>query len=89
MDIETINEGKVTIIIPKFEKVTAKAPVFYNPAMELNRDLSVAAISVFKSRVDHDIFVCDAFGGTGIRGIRYAKRTKTEDSARFFGKKEI
>jgi len=73
MDIETINEGTVTIKIPKFEKVTAKAPVFYNPAMELNRDLSVAALTVYKYDVDHNISVCDAFGGTGIRGIRYAK----------------
>ena len=73
MDIETINEGMVTIKIPKFEKVTAKAHVFYNPAMELNRDLSVAALTVYRGNVDRDINVCDAFGGTGIRGIRYAK----------------
>lgn len=73
MDSITIHEGKVTIKIPKFEKVTAKAPVFYNPAMELNRDLSVAALTVFSESLDHDISVCDAFGGTGIRGIRYAK----------------
>ena len=73
MDNKTIHEGKVIIKVPKFEKITAKAPVFYNPAMELNRDLSVAAISVFKESVDHDISVCDVFGGTGIRGIRYAK----------------
>ena len=73
MDSKIIHEGKVTIKIPKFEKVTAKAPVFYNPAMELNRDLSVAAITAFKLGLDHDITVCDAFGGTGIRAIRYAK----------------
>ena len=42
MDNKTIHEGKVTIKVPEFEKITAKAPVFYNPAMELNRDLSVA-----------------------------------------------
>lgn len=73
MNYMIINEGKVTIKIPEFEKVTAKAPVFYNPAMELNRDLSVAALSVYSQNQDHDISVCDAFGGTGIRGIRYAK----------------
>ena len=50
MDSKIIHEGKVTIRIPKFEKITAKAPVFYNPAMELNRDLSVAAITAFKKR---------------------------------------
>ncbi|MDD3984594.1 MAG: tRNA (guanine(10)-N(2))-dimethyltransferase [Methanobacterium sp.] len=73
MDSKIIYEGKVIIKVPKFEKITAKAPVFYNPAMELNRDLSVAAISAFKELVDHDISVCDIFTGTGIRGIRYAK----------------
>jgi len=73
MDNKIIDEGKVIIKVPEFEKITAKAPVFYNPAMELNRDLSVAAISAFKEFVDHDISVCDVFTGTGIRGIRYAK----------------
>lgn len=76
-----INEGTVTIKIPEFEKVTAKAPVFYNPAMELNRDLSVAALSVYSQSQDHDISVCDAFGGTGIRGIRYAKEIPRVKSA--------
>lgn len=73
MDSKTIHEGKVTIKVPIYDKISAKAPVFYNPVMELNRDLSVAAITVFKLGIDHDIMVCDAFGGTGIRGIRYAK----------------
>jgi tRNA (guanine26-N2/guanine27-N2)-dimethyltransferase len=73
MESKIIKEGKVSIIVPEFEKVSSKAPVFYNPVMELNRDLSVAAISVFRSGIDHDISVCDTFGGTGIRGIRYAK----------------
>ncbi len=73
MDNKIIHEGKVILKVPKFDKVSSKAPVFYNPAMELNRDLSVAALTVFRDGVDHDIWVCDAFGGSGIRGIRYAK----------------
>lgn len=81
MDSTTIHEGKVTIKIPKFEKITAKAPVFYNPAMELNRDLSVAALTVFSESMDHNISVCDAFGGTGIRGIRYAKEIPRVEKA--------
>ncbi len=76
MDSKTIHEGKVTIKVPIYDKISAKAPVFYNPVMELNRDLSVLAITVFKLGIDHDIMVCDAFGGTGIRGIRYAKEIK-------------
>jgi tRNA (guanine26-N2/guanine27-N2)-dimethyltransferase len=81
MDSKIISEGKVIIRIPKFEKITAKAPVFYNPAMELNRDLSVAAITAFNMEVDHDITVCDAFGGTGIRAIRYAKEINGVEKA--------
>lgn len=73
MDQVTVNEGMVRIKIPLFEKVSAKAPVFYNPVMEFNRDLSVVALQVFREKQDEDINICDAFGGSGIRGIRYAR----------------
>jgi tRNA (guanine26-N2/guanine27-N2)-dimethyltransferase len=76
-----INEGKVSILVPEFEKVSSKAPVFYNPVMELNRDISVTALTVFKSMVDHDISICDTFAGTGIRGIRYAKEIEGVQNA--------
>ena len=73
MGNKTIREGKVALMVPEFDKITAKASVFYNPAMELNRDISVAALTVYRNGIEHDITVCDAFGGSGIRGIRYAK----------------
>ena len=81
MDNKIIHEGNVTLMVPKFDKVSAKAPVFYNPVMELNRDLSVAALTVFRNGLNHDIYVCDAFGGTGIRGIRYAKEIRGIEQA--------
>jgi tRNA (guanine26-N2/guanine27-N2)-dimethyltransferase len=34
-----------------------------------------------KGDVDRDISVCDAFGGTGIRGIRYAKEIEGIEKA--------
>jgi len=68
-----VDEGRVRVKIPHFEKVTAKAPVFFNPVMELNRDLSVAALTTYRQQREDDITICDAFGGSGIRGIRYAK----------------
>lgn len=80
MDPITISEGQVKIKIPLFEKVSSKAPVFFNPVMELNRDLSVLALMVFSSKQDHDIKICDAFGGSGIRGIRYAKEISGVES---------
>ena len=81
MGNKTIREGKVALMVPEFDKITAKASVFYNPAMELNRDISVAAITVYRKNIDHDITVCDAFGGTGIRGIRYAKEIEGIENA--------
>jgi tRNA (guanine26-N2/guanine27-N2)-dimethyltransferase len=73
MDYVLIQEGQVKIKIPQFEKLSSKVPVFYNPVMELNRDLSVAALQQFRHENDDDISICDAFSGSGIRGIRYAK----------------
>lgn len=81
MESKIINEGKVSIRVPEFEKVSSKAPVFYNPVMELNRDLSVAALTVFSEGIDHGISVCDTFGGTGIRGIRYVKEIEGVETA--------
>ncbi len=73
MDFLWVEEGKVRIKIPHFEKVSSRAPVFYNPVMELNRDLSVAALKMYRLNQKEDISICDAFGGSGIRGIRYSK----------------
>ncbi len=73
MDTKTIQEGLVKIKTPEFDKVSSKAPVFYNPVMELNRDLSVIAIKTYQKELGHEISICDAFGGSGIRGVRYAK----------------
>jgi tRNA (guanine26-N2/guanine27-N2)-dimethyltransferase len=72
MDNKHIQEGLVQIKVPEFDKVSAKAPVFYNPAMELNRDLSILALQKFQMDLGEEINICDAFGGSGIRGIRYA-----------------
>ena len=40
--------------------------------MELNRDLSVVALSVYRQSCEQDIAICDA-RSSGIRGIRYCK----------------
>jgi len=69
--IKTIEEGLTKIEFPEFDKVSSDAPVFYNPNMELNRDLSILAIQVFQRQEQREINICDLFGGSGIRGIRY------------------
>lgn len=69
--IKHIEEGLTKIEFPEFEKVSSQAPVFYNPHMELNRDLSILAIQVFQKQEAREINICDLFGGSGIRGVRY------------------
>ncbi len=69
--IKSIEEGLTKIEFPEFDKVSSDAPVFYNPHMELNRDLSILALQVFQKQQQRDIDICDLFGGSGIRGIRY------------------
>lgn len=69
--IISIEEGLTKIEFPEFEKVSSAAPVFYNPHMEMNRDLSILAIQVFQKQENREINVCDLFGGSGIRGVRY------------------
>ncbi len=72
-DNKTINEGLVKISFPEYNKVSSEAPVFYNPRMEFNRDNSILALQSFQKLLDKDIDICDLFGGSGIRGVRYKK----------------
>ncbi len=72
---EVVKEGTVSVAVPKLEawkKAPSKAPVFFNPTMELNRDLAVLALQAFQKMVGRDISVCEPLAGCGIRGIRFA-----------------
>lgn len=57
-------EGSVSFEAPKGD-ATKKMPVFYNPAMEFDRDLTVSILRA----VGGDRY-CDALAGSGIRGMR-------------------
>jgi tRNA (guanine26-N2/guanine27-N2)-dimethyltransferase len=77
---EPIKEGNVKILVPELKAFVkqpsdyapSKAPVFYNPVMELNRDLAVIALRAYQKMMGHEISVCEPLTGCGIRGIRYA-----------------
>lgn len=70
-NIKTVEEGLTKIQFPEFDKISSDAPVFYNPHMELNRDISILALQTFQKQENQDITICDLFGGSGIRGVRY------------------
>ncbi len=77
---EIIREGKVQVLVPKLEAygvvpsdyAPSKAPVFYNPVMEFNRDLTVLAFKAYQHTVNHEISICEPLTSQGIRGIRFA-----------------
>jgi tRNA (guanine26-N2/guanine27-N2)-dimethyltransferase len=81
---EIVKEGRVEISVPKLkafvkspsEYAPSKAPVFYNPVMELNRDLAVLALQAYQRIVNREISVCEPLAGSGVRGIRFAKEVK-------------
>ena len=81
---ELIQEGGVDVLVPELgafvntpsEYAPSKAPVFYNPVMELNRDIAVLVLQVYQKSVDREISVCEPLAGCGIRGLRFAKEVE-------------
>jgi tRNA (guanine26-N2/guanine27-N2)-dimethyltransferase len=77
---EFVEEGEVRVLVPKLEAFVklpceyapSKAPVFYNPVMELNRDFAVLALQAYQKMVGRDVVVCEPLAACGLRGIRFA-----------------
>ena len=77
---ETITEGEVKVVVPKLsdykkkpqDYAPSKAPVFYNPTMDLNRDLAVIALQTFQKLLGREISVSEPMTGCGLRGARFA-----------------
>ncbi len=73
MEFAEVREGLASILVLKAERIY-DAPVFYNPVMALNRDISVLAVKLIQPGK-----VLDALSATGIRGIRYALESPAEE----------
>ena len=77
---EFVKEGRVSVLVPKLEAFVkeaweyapSKAPVFFNPAMELNRDLAVLALQTYQKIVKREVSACEPLTGCGVRGVRIA-----------------
>jgi len=77
---ETVKEGRVKVVVPKlstyvkkpWDYAPSKAPVFYNPTMELNRDLAVLALQAHQKLLGREVSVCEPLTGCGLRGTRFA-----------------
>jgi tRNA (guanine26-N2/guanine27-N2)-dimethyltransferase len=83
MICKTIVEGTTKVLVPVPPQDSnfppSAAAVFYNPEMELNRDINVAATAAFVERLlsrkkimREEVRYLDAFSASGIRGLRIA-----------------
>ena len=70
---ELIEEGKAKVYVPKEKKISKKLPVFYNPAMALNRTVSVLILNEIKNK---KMKICLPLAGSGVRGIRLIKELR-------------
>jgi tRNA (guanine26-N2/guanine27-N2)-dimethyltransferase len=78
---EIVTEGAAKVLVPQLsafvkepsEYAPSKAPVFYNPVMEINRDIAVLVVQAHQRSLARYIDVCEPLAGSGIRAIRFAK----------------
>jgi len=83
MSTQFIMEGKTKLEVPELAQFRTRAGdyapsltnVFYNPIMELCRDISVSALQVLADELG-SICICDPLAGVGARGLRYAKEVR-------------
>ena len=81
---EVVTEGRVRIVVPKLkafvkspsEYAPSKAPVFYNPVMELNRDIAVLALQAYQKTVNREITVCEPLAGCGAKEYALPSKLK-------------
>lgn len=71
MELQQITEGETKLLIPRVRNLTKRDPVFFNPRMELTRDLSVVIAEIVKPKT-----FADVMAGSGSRGIRIANELK-------------
>ncbi|MFB6146520.1 MAG: tRNA (guanine(10)-N(2))-dimethyltransferase [Halobacteriaceae archaeon] len=68
-----VSEGEVELSVPEQQAAGVGDAVFFNPRMELNRDVTVAALSAYRDNRDPAAETyLDAMAATGARGVRAA-----------------
>ncbi len=74
MRLVELTEGRTKLIVPDFKAFkgpgSSKMPVFYNPNMEFNRDVSLIVNQAYIG--NRRLETLDGLAGTGARGIRLA-----------------
>lgn len=68
-----IEEGEAIINNETAKVVSKDLPVFYNPVMKFNRDISILLLNVLYQQTNNPLQACDLMAGSGIRSIRFLK----------------
>jgi tRNA (guanine26-N2/guanine27-N2)-dimethyltransferase len=67
-----VREGDVEVEVPEQAEDGVGESVFFNPKMELNRDVTIAVLRAYREREPRAERYLDATAATGIRGVRAA-----------------
>ncbi len=78
---KVITEGKAKIKVNESGRVTRKMPVFYNPAMKLNRDISVLLLKSIKGA---ELKIADPLAASGVRAIRFINELKSSKVSKVY-----
>jgi tRNA (guanine26-N2/guanine27-N2)-dimethyltransferase len=77
VQLREYTEGKTTFLSADVEhysqnqaQPTASLPVFYNPRMSVNRDLSILFFAAYNEVSPTDV-ICEPLAGSGVRTLRY------------------
>lgn len=73
MQYKIITEGSAKIKISTESKISKQLPVFYNPIMKFNRDVSVLLLNNIDKK---NMQMADILAGSGVRAIRLSKELK-------------
>lgn len=65
-----ITEGSAKLKISPGKKISKKLPVFYNPIMKLNRDISILLLNSISKKA---MQIALPLAGSGVRGLRFLK----------------
>jgi len=74
MTMKEVREGSISIEVPE-AKIPEYGEVFYNPIMEMDRNISVCVCDLLAGVLGKNPAALDALSATGIRALRYGKES--------------
>ena len=77
--LREIKEGKTFFLVPEFENKKGpgkKRSGFYNPTMEMNRDISILIVQWLVDTANKSVKILDGLAASGARGVRIANEVE-------------